>query len=574
MRYLSEESLQPLRQILRSYEQHLKDAKNDPSTEPYKSKYLAIGSLEEIQKQLTHLDENSEHGAAIQAGVLAAYGSLKSEVEELTQAEESLTRCLEICDKVQEDKFTILARISGLMQLGIIWCGRDQLRKAKDHLDKSIKVYHHFKQENNQDIFELKDLLDPVQYRKIDQEKLLESAITHSYYYLAQVEGKLGNASKSAELCHTTLDRQLLVVGEDRDLLDWKAWASNCAVLSQFYLNQDNFAAAWYHLAAALSVLDSFRPSLRQDGEEGEEEAIRKLEAEVYRYCAKYGLALLELSHCSRLNQQEGSSQREENQERPDQAWCTFNNLDVTNRVNDVTTKRLEDFEAAKSVFLWAQKRCADAALYYTLEDKCSDYVELIREQSQLFKHLIAFESDNDRKCKMHRRRADLLEPLRKELSPTYYLLTIRQLDFELGEIHSDLVDLKRERWTACPTNQHFARKVNLLVKQAIQHFQDFLDSMKIAGKDPDRYTEDNVRPALIARFYLGRLASKYVVGENTQDHLTNITLTFAQYKRIVDYCQQNPDCVHKVSEELEACREMVRLLPIKMEKIRRSVAA
>jgi hypothetical protein len=33
------------------------------------------------------------------------------------------------------------------------------------------------------------------------------------------VEGKLGNASRSAELCHTTLDRQLLA---DRDLLDWK----------------------------------------------------------------------------------------------------------------------------------------------------------------------------------------------------------------------------------------------------------------------------------------------------------------------------------------------------------------
>jgi hypothetical protein len=36
------------------------------------------------------------------------------------------------------------------MQLGIIWCGRDELRKARDYLDKSITVYTHFKQENNQ----------------------------------------------------------------------------------------------------------------------------------------------------------------------------------------------------------------------------------------------------------------------------------------------------------------------------------------------------------------------------------------------------------------------------------------
>jgi hypothetical protein len=36
------------------------------------------------------------------------------------------------------------------MQLGIIWCNRDQMKKAKDFLDKSITVYFDFMQENNQ----------------------------------------------------------------------------------------------------------------------------------------------------------------------------------------------------------------------------------------------------------------------------------------------------------------------------------------------------------------------------------------------------------------------------------------
>ena len=38
-------------------------------------------------------------------------------------------------------------------------------------------------------------------------------------FCVRQVEGKLGNPSRSAELCHTTLDRQLLA---DREMLDWK----------------------------------------------------------------------------------------------------------------------------------------------------------------------------------------------------------------------------------------------------------------------------------------------------------------------------------------------------------------
>jgi hypothetical protein len=49
------------------------------------------------------------------------------------------------------------------------------------------------------------------------------------------VEGKLGNASKSAELCHTTLDRQLLV---DRDLLDWKGRRNKDDLLKKILKNR------------------------------------------------------------------------------------------------------------------------------------------------------------------------------------------------------------------------------------------------------------------------------------------------------------------------------------------------
>ena len=45
MRYIREDSLEPMRAILRSYEEQLKNAKNDPPTEPYKSKYQALASL-------------------------------------------------------------------------------------------------------------------------------------------------------------------------------------------------------------------------------------------------------------------------------------------------------------------------------------------------------------------------------------------------------------------------------------------------------------------------------------------------------------------------------------------------
>ena len=52
---------------------------------------------------------------------------------------------------------------------------------------------------------------------------------------------------------------------------------------------------------------------------------------------------------------------------------------DVMDMINDVTTKIVTDFDAAQAVFVWTQKYFIEATRYFTLEDKCSDYVELIR---------------------------------------------------------------------------------------------------------------------------------------------------------------------------------------------------
>lgn len=625
MKFLEDSELAPLRVELDRFELCLKSAPDDPKTEPYRHKYLAMGCLENMQEKINIWVE-SEHTAAIQSAVLTAYGVLKAETEELTLGEQLLSKSLETCDKVCEEKFTILSRLQALIYLGVIWCGREDYKMSREYLEKSLKVYALFREENNQEIYSLKDLLGSVdQFTLGDQTKTLESYITHAYYYLAQVEGKSGDTAKSAELCHKTLSRQLLG-GE----LDWVDWARNSATLSQFYLNQENFTAARYHLAAALTIIqkedqkklkiawddiadksnNEFKSAYNEqiaindnnksaansddnksaandqksavdksettetmttevatdDDESPEEEMKQGLLGNVSRFCAKYGLALLEYSHCEKLTK-DCTDPRPPVHQTP-----RFDDLDVSEIENQVTDSAVYDFESARLVFLWAQKHTTQAQNYFSLDERCSDYVELTRDLSQMYKHLLAFEDDDDRKCKMHRRRADLLEPLHRELHPDHYLLTIRQILFELGEIFSDMVDLKRQRWQTEQANPKFLKKVNQLVNQAILYFQTFLDTMKVEGKDPDKYNDDTVRPALLANFYLGRLASKFVVEENSPAELENIALTYMAYKKIVDYCEKNPEAKEKVGEELEACAEMVRLLPVKMEKVKRSL--
>ena len=98
--------------------------------------------------------------------------------------------------------------------------------------------------------------------------------ITHTYYYLAQLHGKLGNGKKSAEYCHKTLARQLR--WEQYEPLDW---CGNAATLSQFYTNQDNYTSARYHLACARTIFNKHFPAAAASAAgQDEEKEVKEVE--------------------------------------------------------------------------------------------------------------------------------------------------------------------------------------------------------------------------------------------------------------------------------------------------------
>ena len=45
---------------------------------------------------------------------------------------------------------------------------------------------------------------------------------------------------------------------------------------------------------------------------------------------------------------------------------------------------------------------------------------------------------------------------------------------------------------------------------------------------------------------------------------------TFANFKAVVDYCKKHEEASGVMEEELKICQEMVQLLPVKIEKMRR----
>lgn len=120
-----------------------------------------------------------------------------------------------------------------------------------------------------------------------------------------------------------------------------------------------------------------------------------------------------------------------------------FSHIDLGDTENQITAQYIINYSEAREVFLKGQKWLNEAKIYYNIDNRCSDYVEIIQDSSQLYKLLAFFETEPDRKAKMHRRRVDMLIDLLNKLNQQYYMVVCRQMLFEVGEITNEILDIK-----------------------------------------------------------------------------------------------------------------------------------
>lgn len=229
-----------------------------------------------------------------------------------------------------------------------------------------------------------------------------------------------------------------------------------------------------------------------------------------------------------------------------------------------ITCSFILDYDQARQVFLFAMNIINQAKTYYVLDGFVTDHVEISQDTSQLYLKMIFFESNIDRKCKMHKRRIDILSSLCQQISEEHYLSLIRQLLFELGECYSALLDLKLEQKTDTDSSKTF-EKISHLAQQGISTFEHFLLTMndKKTKVKPETYADDYLRPVLLAYFYIGRFHSKFP--DNRIEHLRQ---SLEQYQYIVSYVDKHPNTRESIEQEYEICKEMISLIPLKIDKL------
>ncbi|XP_006630631.2 KIF-binding protein [Lepisosteus oculatus] len=602
------------------------ESRKDPETDPFRSKYKARELLKEIictlrnqyigeddgesdQPQKDQILEGSDSEgcgsgcvggspAALRAAKLGVIEHLLGvnhvETEELSAGEEHLMNCLKLLDKYSMSRENISINIQTRNQLGILWAGRDETEKAQGFLETAESLYIQYMKQDGQPPMDLSDFFVTEGESVLDQErtKRFEMAHTYTLYYLAQVYKNLEQYEKAGRYCHTTLQRQL----EFNHFVPLE-WAINAATLSQYYITKSRYMEGRHCLAAAVVVagLAGEVPSeaaAQENEAEGEKrEQLRQKRAEIARCWIKYCLNLLqdakkllednigELDVERQAELKARRRQEDEEEEKGLKSAILFGSRDIFDSIlaleEKVSCAYPLDFEEARAIFLVGQNYVTEAKEYFQMDGHVTDHIEVVQDHSALFKALSFFEEDYERRCKMHKRRIDMLEPICKDLNAQYYLLICRQLQFELAETYYEMMDLK----LALADKQdeldaHTVKKFNHLCAASIKYYKMFLDSIRTPdGKFPEKLEDDVLRPALVAKFRVARLYGRIICPDGATQ-LENLDKSLECYRFVVDYCEQDTEAKKAVETELELSEEMAGLLPIKIERLRAKQAA
>lgn len=253
-----------------------------------------------------------------------------------------------------------------------------------------------------------------------------------------------------------------------------------------------------------------------------------------------------------------------------------FPELDVSKYESKIGDKFLLTFQDAREVFLSSQTWLNKAKEYYKLESLASDYIELIQDSSQSYSYLAFFEEDDERRAKMHKRRIDMLEDLIKEINPTYYLQYCRQLWYELGEVYSEILNIKLDKLnkTKEKPTPHSLKKINMLCEKSIENYDHFLNSVKDKnGQMPAKLEYDLIRPVISVYAFIGRNSMKRIAVDKSVQ-LIHVKKSYESYKAVVDICSSDKDAAAMMQEEYSLCDEMVKILPIKITKLENELVA
>lgn len=575
---IHKESLSDLKENFQKAEKLVKEENlMDPAEEPYKSLYEAAVIFIALENKVEQLlkDCKEEEDILIYSTILGhvyvSLGEIFVNTEELSGGQKYLMKAKEILEEFKLRPEVVIPLIDSLNKLGILNSKWEKIDIATAFLNQAESIFKEFSELNIPpltilDVFGTKD--------EIEKEKgfiTLEKIYTHTLYYLAQVLSSK-DIHKSAQYCHQTLKRQ--IDSKEYEAIDWSL---NCATISQYFFTNNQLTNSRHHLAAASYVLDSYektmiKPEMNDEEKGATQETFNHRSADVARCWAKYGLNLLSTSKDRLMDENENGNKKII----PEFKELRFDNPLIRPFEDCMPDKLCLTFEEAKIIFLNTISWLNKSKEYYVADGEASEWARITQDMSSAYKYLAFFEEDFGNQCKIHKKRADLLEEILTSLNQQYYKVICQECFYELGLTYSTMLDTKLDQMELNSEQRpspHALNKINVLCGRSIKHFQSFLDSFKNKETQEisNNLSSDELQPILFAYFHLGRLFYKIITVDKMM-YLSNLTNSLKYYNLVVKTCSSNESAAEFFKGELSVCKEMASLLPLKIINVSNEV--
>jgi tetratricopeptide (TPR) repeat protein len=501
-----------------------------PESMPFANNYEARKALEALLARCRGL------GLGDLAAVLSAYvGIMAIEAEEHSAGE---ARVMELVGSAEFEPLSAAGPwLEACNQLGILWCNRGQPLKGLDFLRRAEDCYKRCQGAPAPGPAALASAYFSALYYASD----LEPLYTHTAFYLAQCYGAVDPPQRdlAAQYCLLTLRRQMSAA-ENANFSEAE-WAMNCLDLSNYYTGSGQFVYADQCLQAARKMLPAG----------ADPERVGRLNAVTGRYYRN----LLDVSRKRALGLSVNFNPETEEARRHEPPLFPSMHLNPPRRA-------VADFEGARELFNQGIEFFNAALKHYVFDGYVTDHATVLQDISQLYRSLAHFEPDLARKIAMHKRRLALLEPL-LQMNPNAYHQLYKGVLYEVAETQGELSDLLTQSGAA-------PKKINQHIVASLSHWHVFVKSFEHQGHMPEHLDEDSIDPFLHAHFFLARLYSRLIVPAGKAE-LENLTKALTYYRYIVTYVDKRK--LPNLAEEVDCCRQMVELLPIKMDKIVKDIS-
>jgi len=455
-------------------------------------------------------------------------------------------------DEVKIRYSVILLKATNWM--GIIWSQRGELDRSKEFLQKSVNRYHNCIQ--NADNLDQSDL------------KEVELVHTHTLFYLAQWHQSQGNQGEAADMCRQTLERQLRLQHGEFAINEWSA---NAVGIAKFFQEQNRFRQAIHCLEAAQAVSPDTG---------AEDDDSRELQAKIHHGFGEFYRQWLETSASTLLNVDADDYDEFESAITCPNELEEFPTLSL--RKPEPFTLIL-NYEEAFEAFSKAIQHFGKVLEIWLLDGFVTQHIEVLQSISKCWQCVAYFENDPKRKCRMHRRRINILRDVVIQLNPAAFLATVRSLHHEIADAYRQMGDTKTEQYENGRSDIGFVRKINEMYRLATEHHEMFVKSYDYPPKNNEisdlpfsleleqtaeksEIDKELYYEYLVGKFHIANICTKFI-HRNTEQQILATQKAIDTYKFIVDFYKKKGP-VEEFKDQYEVAKEMYELLPYKIRQL------